>query len=204
MATGTRQAGPKPPGPAASTTHGWDELPLPAERHCTVFETAIGHCGIAWRGEAISHVVLPGSDAEATLEALRWASGAAVLPPPWPGFVTAAVAGMQALLRGETGAGLEAAPLDWAGIGRFERRVFEATRRIAAGRTVTYSELAVHLGIHGAERAVVVALSGNPWPLLVPSHRVVAAEGEQAARSSPIQRRLRAIEAALGSVRRRR
>ena len=172
---------------------------LPAERHCALFDSALGACGIAWRGEAITHVLLPAGDREDTLTQLEWMSGADSAPPPWPVFVDKAVTGMQALMRGEA-ADLTGLPLDWAGIGRFERQVNEAAQRIDAGQTRTYGEIAQVLGDANAARAVGVALGRNPWPLIVPCHRVLAAGGKLGGFSAPggvaTKRRLLAIEAA--------
>lgn len=178
----------------------WDESALPPERHCALFETAIGHCGLAWRGDALSHVMLPAAQSEDTLEMLRWASGAEPLAPPWPGFVVEAVTGIQALLRGEN-VDLAQVPLDWGGISNFERRVYEATRQLPPGATRTYGDLAREMGLPNAARAVGVALGRNPWPLVVPCHRVLAAGGEMGGFSAPggvaTKRRLLAIEAPL-------
>jgi len=160
------------------------EEPLPPERHCALFDSELGACGIAWRDEAITLVLLPAGDREDMLAQLEWASGADTAPPPWPEFVNAAVTGMQALLRGEA-ADLTGVPLDWAGIGRYERLVYEAARGIPPGRTRTYGEIAQLLGDPAAARAVGVALGRNPWPLVVPCHRVLAAAGKLGGFSAP-------------------
>ncbi|MCW5631710.1 MAG: methylated-DNA--[protein]-cysteine S-methyltransferase [Rubrivivax sp.] len=177
----------------------WIDEPLPAERHCAMFDTAIGPCGLAWRDEALTAVVLPLADREATLEELRWTSSAELLPPPWPAFVGTAVAGMQALLRGEAPQGLETIELDWAGIGSFERRVYEAARLVPHRAVTTCGELAARVEAPGEERAVDVALARNPWPLVVPSHRVLPLRDEQdtlpATGGAAVNRRLRGIEA---------
>ena len=118
--------------------------------------------------------------------------------PPWPDFVAAAVAAMQALLRGEA-ASLDAVPLHWVRVGGFERRVYEAAQRLGPGQTCTYGELAREIGAPDAARAVGVALGRNPWPLVVPCHRVLAAGGQMGGFSAPggaqTKRRLLAIEA---------
>lgn len=157
---------------------------LPAMRHCAVFDTAIGPCGIAWRGDAVTRVMLPLMDREATIDELQWQGGGELAPLPWPGFVLGAVVGMQALLSGEP-ASLLGVPLDWAGIGEFERKVYEAARRLRPGRTCTYDELARQLGNPGAARAVDLALSRNPWLLVVPCHRVLAGHGRLGGYSAP-------------------
>lgn len=175
---------------------------LPAERHCAVFDTALGPFGIGWRDEAVTLVLLPLLDREATIAELQWQSGGEVAPPPWPAFVTHAVSAMQTLLEGEP-ADLQHVPLDWAGIGQFERKVYEAAQRLAAGQTCTYDELARAMGQPGAARAVDVALARNPWPLIVPCHRVVAGGGRlgghSAAGGVATKKKLLAIEAAMAA-----
>ena len=59
----------------------------------------------------------------------------------------------------------------------FQRRVWDALRRIPYGRTRTYGELASELGQSGASRAVGAANGQNPVPVVVPCHRVVARDG---------------------------
>jgi len=59
----------------------------------------------------------------------------------------------------------------------FQRRVWQEARRIPRGTVLTYGALALRLGMPGGARAVGGALHRNPWPLLVPCHRVVASDG---------------------------
>ncbi len=63
--------------------------------------------------------------------------------------------------------------LDLAEGSRFERRVWEATRRVAYGSLVSYGTLAGRLGLPGGARAVGNALGRNPVPIVVPCHRVI-------------------------------
>ncbi len=64
-------------------------------------------------------------------------------------------------------------PLDVRG-SRFQRRVWDAIRRIPYGATRSYGELAATLGRPGAARAVAGACAANPVALAIPCHRVVA------------------------------
>jgi len=57
----------------------------------------------------------------------------------------------------------------------FQRRVWQAIGRIPLGETSTYGTLAHQLG--SAPRAVGQACGANPYPLVVPCHRVVSASG---------------------------
>ena len=81
-----------------------------------------------------------------------------------------------ALLRGEA-IDLSAVPLNMAGVPEFERRVYEIARTIPPGRTLTYGEIATRLGDKSLARDVGQALGQNPFPIIVPCHRVLAAGG---------------------------
>lgn len=68
-------------------------------------------------------------------------------------------------------------PISWEAVSEFRRKVLRAAAEIPYGKTVTYGELAVEVGHPGAARAVGAALSRNPWPILIPCHRVVGKGG---------------------------
>jgi methylated-DNA-[protein]-cysteine S-methyltransferase len=68
--------------------------------------------------------------------------------------------------------------IDLDGAGPFARQVYEAARRIPAGQTRTYGELAKALDRPAAARAVGQALARNPIGLIIPCHRVLAAGGK--------------------------
>ena len=67
--------------------------------------------------------------------------------------------------------------LDLTGTTEFQQEVYEAACRIPFGETKSYGELAKNIGKPGAARAVGQALGANPLPILIPCHRVVAADG---------------------------
>jgi methylated-DNA-[protein]-cysteine S-methyltransferase len=153
----------------------------------TSFETAIGRCEIGWTERGIARVRLPGP-------------GRSVHPATEvPDHVRQAIEGIRALLRGEP-ADLSAVPVDLGGAEPFDRRVYEAARSIQPGRTSTYGELAAEAGEPGEARAVGVAMARNRVPLIVPCHRVVAADGRLGGFSAPggtaTKRRLLEIEGA--------
>lgn len=68
-------------------------------------------------------------------------------------------------------------PLDVRGTA-FQQRVWQALRRIPAGRTTSYAELARGLGQPNATRAVAQACAANPVAVAIPCHRVVRTDGE--------------------------
>ncbi len=86
-------------------------------------------------------------------------------------------------------------PLDLRGT-PFQLRVWEALREVPYGSTISYSELARRLALPRAARAVARALRANPVPILIPCHRVVAADGSLGGFSAgpAIKRRLLAME----------
>ncbi|MGE4291048.1 MAG: methylated-DNA--[protein]-cysteine S-methyltransferase [Desulfovibrio sp.] len=77
-------------------------------------------------------------------------------------------------------------PLDWESLTPYTRRTLEALlENVPQGRTVSYGELAGMAGNPKGARATGRALGANPWPLVVPCHRVVAANGALTGFSSP-------------------
>jgi methylated-DNA-[protein]-cysteine S-methyltransferase len=81
-----------------------------------------------------------------------------------------------ASLRGEAD-DLADVPLALDHVPPFARRVYEVVRTIPAGETLSYGEVAFAAGSPGAARAVGQALGRNPFPIVVPCHRVLAAGG---------------------------
>jgi methylated-DNA-[protein]-cysteine S-methyltransferase len=69
-------------------------------------------------------------------------------------------------------------PIDMKGINGFHRDSLIITQNIAFGNTITYGQLAMMLGKPSASRAVGGAMARNPLPILIPCHRVVAADGK--------------------------
>lgn len=141
----------------------------------TLFDTPIGPCALAWRGARIVAVQLPEGTAAATAARLRRRLQGARSQSP-PRFVQQAVSAICRLLQGE-GDALSGIELDLSPLTPFCRRVYAAARAIPAGATLTYGELAARAGEPGAARAVGQAMARNPFPLIVPCHRVTAAGG---------------------------
>jgi methylated-DNA-[protein]-cysteine S-methyltransferase len=149
----------------------------------TLFDTAIGPCGLAWGARGILGVQLPEQTGAATRARLRQRFPPAVETAP-PPELEQVVARIVALLGGET-ADLSHAPLDMDDVPAFDRRVLEAARAIPPGVTASYGDLARAIGEPGTARAVGRALGRNPFPILVPCHRVLAAGGRMGGFSAP-------------------
>jgi methylated-DNA-[protein]-cysteine S-methyltransferase len=141
-----------------------------------LFDTAIGRCGIAWSERGIVAVQLPEATGAKTRARLQKRAPDA-LEGAAPPAVRLAIERIVAHLRGEA-ADIAAIELDLEGVGEFERRVYEIARNIPPGSSLTYGEIASRIGEPGAARAVGQALAHNPFPLVVPCHRVLGAHGK--------------------------
>jgi methylated-DNA-[protein]-cysteine S-methyltransferase len=142
----------------------------------TLFDTAIGRCGIAWGERGIVGLQLPEAREKETRARLlsRIPGASEGLPPP---AIQRALDGVAALLSGGKN-DLSAVMLDMADVPAFHRRVYEAARAIPPGATLSYGQIAQRIGSPGAARAVGQALGRNPFPIVVPCHRVLAANGK--------------------------
>lgn len=164
----------------------------------TLFDTSIGACAVAWNDIGLVGVWLP----EPTSVLLRARIARRhpdaierVPPPP----VAGAIAAIAALLAGER-VDLSGIALDETRVDGFDRHVYAASRRIPPGRAVTYGELAARVGAGASARAIGQSLGRNPFPLVVPCHRIVASGGDLGGFSAPggsaTKRRLLDIEGA--------
>jgi methylated-DNA-[protein]-cysteine S-methyltransferase len=157
------------------------------------FETELGRCAVRWSETGITRVLLPDP---AGLPGLAYEAGV-----PVPAFVRDAIDGMQAVMAG-TAVDLGGVPLDESGLDDFRRAVYATTRGIAPGTTWSYGQVARAIGRPDAARDVGVALSRNRFPIIVPCHRVVAANGALTGFSAPggldTKRRMLELEGAPG------
>jgi methylated-DNA-[protein]-cysteine S-methyltransferase len=155
------------------------------------FETALGICGLTWSDAGITGVLLPG------MRGRRAAGEPEATPETVRGVVTAIVA----LMDGER-TDLRWVALDETGIDPFRRSVYAAAREIPAGATASYGDIARAIGKPDAPRAVGHALGENPFPIVVPCHRVLSSAGALHGFSAPggivTKRRMLEIERAPG------
>ena len=152
------------------------------------FETAIGECGLRWSEAGLTRVFLPQSFAEAS-------SGEP------PAFAREAAAAIVGLLDGER-RDLREVPLDYAGVPEFHARVFAALRMVEPGELCSYGDLAKAVGAPNGAQAVGRAMGSNPFPIVVPCHRVLSSSGALHGFSAPggivTKRRMLEIERAPG------
>lgn len=164
-----------------------------------LFDTAVGCCGIAWGDAGIAAMQLPEAGKLRTRARLRRQfPDAAEEKPSRP--VQIAIDLICALLRGDK-ADLSGIALDMTGVPPFHQRVYLLARKIGPGVTLTYGQIAEQLGAPGSARAVGQALGRNPFAIVVPCHRVLAAGGKMGGFSAGggvvTKQRLLEIEGAL-------
>ncbi len=164
----------------------------------TLFDTALGACGILWSDRGITRLILPESTAEKTRQRIgrRFPNAREASPPP---AVAQAIAAVVALLA--SGAGdLSEIVVDLDGVPAADRDLYSVIRSIGPGETLTYGEVAKRLGGTWTAQDVGAAMGRNPVPVIVPCHRVVAANGKlggfSASGGAMTKRKMLAIECA--------
>jgi O-6-methylguanine DNA methyltransferase len=138
------------------------------------FSTALSRVAITWdESENLTRFELP--------ETIARSSDVAVPPEK----IAALVERVQRHLAGEP-QDFSDASFAFDSVPDFARNVYLAALKVKAGHTATYGEIARALGQPAAvSRAVGAALGANPWPLLIPCHRIVAANGKMTGFSGP-------------------
>ena len=143
-----------------------------AEIRFAVGQCSLGSILVAQSGKGICAILL-GDDPDALVRDLQDRFTRAVLIGGDRAFertVATVVGFVEAPARG---LGL---PLDVRGTA-FQQRVWQALRRIPAGQTVPYAEVARRIGAPSSTRAVAQACAANPLAVAIPCHRVVRTDG---------------------------
>jgi len=147
----------------------------------TLFPTAFGTCGLAWNQTGLTGFQLPEATEESVVTLAE--HGQAEVPPP--DWVQRVVGQVQQHLIGQL-QDFSAVPLDWHRVSAFQQAVYLQAQAIKPGFKKSYGEIARRLALgNESARAVGTALATNPWPLIVPCHRVVSAGDKMTGFSAP-------------------
>lgn len=142
--------------------------------HAT-FTTPFGLCAIAWSDAGVTRFLLPDPERPS-------GGGTEAEPPAW---VQGIIARVRRHLAGEA-QDFSDVRYDFSRVTEFVCEVLRATLTVKSGNTSTYGDVATAMGQPpAAGRAVGSALGDNPWPLLIPCHRIVAAGGKMTGFSGP-------------------
>jgi len=166
----------------------------------TLFPTALGTCGIAWNDTGLTGFQFPEGDVELTERRLAARAQSKPATEPRPEWLRRVIERVQAHLEGRL-QDFSDVPIDWSRVSDFQRAVYTHTLAIKPGYKKSYGEIAKAMALgNEAARAVGVALATNPWPLIVPCHRVVSASDKMTGFSAPggirTKTRLLALEGA--------
>jgi methylated-DNA-[protein]-cysteine S-methyltransferase len=135
------------------------------ERDWAAVDTPLGVVFVSTTESGVRGVKLPGSRAPA----------AHVSSEP-TGVLAAAVDEIRAYFDGQLRS--FTLPIDWSRVDGFRRRVLSALYEgVPFGSLISYGDLGARAGDPTAARAVGEAMAANPYPIVVPCHRVVAGDG---------------------------
>jgi len=137
-----------------------------------IFKTSYGWVGILGSSAGLRFTTLPQPSEKAAITSLGNDVSEAV---PTTERFSDLIKRFQAYFSGQSVAFPD--ELDYRGFTPFQRAVWQTTRRIPYGQTRSYGWVAHQLGKPGAARAVGQALGKNPFPIIVPCHRVLAGDG---------------------------
>ena len=144
-----------------------------------IIETRLGSMAIGWSGVGLARVLLPGDPVEVMRARLDAEDG--VEEPCGLADLAARVVGYAEGVADD----FADVVVDLSGVSTFNRRIYRHIRGLGWGETTTYGTIARWLGDVGKARAVGAAMGANPIPLVVPCHRVLAADGKMGGFSSP-------------------
>ncbi|MGI9575269.1 bifunctional DNA-binding transcriptional regulator/O6-methylguanine-DNA methyltransferase Ada [Alloalcanivorax xenomutans] len=162
-------------------------------------EVALGQCSlgallVARSGQGICAIAL-GDDADTLLRECQDHFPKADLRPGGDRF-DALVARVAALM--EHPEQEPDLPLDIRGTA-FQQKVWQALRRVPAGETLSYAELARRIGSPKAVRAVAGACANNPLAVVIPCHRVVRSDGDVSGYRWGVERKRALLERETGA-----
>ncbi|WP_241648070.1 methylated-DNA--[protein]-cysteine S-methyltransferase [Methanoculleus taiwanensis] len=143
----------------------------------TTIATALGQVCLIWVHAAsepkVRRIILPGDPRSGTIVTENMPS----IEKPRDKGIQVLIAGIQSFLMGND-IHLTTDLLDLDRCPSFQRRVLLAEYGIPRGYVSTYGRIARHLGNPGAARAVGNALARNPFPIVIPCHRALRANGQ--------------------------
>lgn len=141
-----------------------------------IFGTPIGPCGIAWDAGKIIGVEIGDADEGETRYRLQSRFATAETSSA-PDYVSEAINKVQLLLDGGD-PDFSQTPLALDQVPDLNRKVYEILLELKAGETITYGTIARRLGDVSLSQAVGYALGKNPFPIIVPCHRVLGSNGK--------------------------
>lgn len=162
-------------------------------REYCLFNTALGHCGIAWQGDAVLATRLPDPDMARMRESFEQRANASEGQPPLA--ILHAIELITRLFEGEK-PDLSDVRCSFVDTAPFDRKVYAIARKVPPGETSTYGAIARAIGDMRQARRVGQALGRNPLPVIVPCHRIIGGNGKLVGFSAAggVETKLRLLE----------
>lgn len=150
-----------------------------------MFPTSFGRCWLDWAGTSLTGFRLPEEGVGVDVVEDAFGTGLSDATGGVPPWIVAVTERVKLHFDGKL-QDFSDLPLDWPRVSDFQKAVYLRTQAIKPGFKKSYGEIsrAMNLGPEGA-RAVGAALAANPWPLIVPCHRVVSASDRMTGFSAP-------------------
>ncbi len=162
-----------------------------------LFETALGWMAVVWSPIGLRRVILPQDSKEMVLDQLN-GSGCSVKELSHPQHLELVEEIKDYLCGREVEFHCR---LDFSRVSWFQEKVYGMVKSIPRGQVRSYSWVARALGLPSSARAIGQALARNPFPIVVPCHRVISSDGSLGGYSGGIwlKRRLLELEKVRGA-----
>ncbi|HNS86830.1 MAG TPA: MGMT family protein [Parvularculaceae bacterium] len=155
-----------------------------SQRSYAIFDTEVGRCALLWRGEMLTGVLLPAENDDAMRAAIRRRDPEAIEENSLNQAATVAIDRIRWHCSGET-VDYSDILLDRSTIEPLANRIYDILLRTPFGATTTYGAIAEELGDKNLSRAVGAAMGANPFPIIIPCHRVTGAGGKMGGFTAP-------------------
>lgn len=170
--------------------------PARPQASATLFDTAIGTCAIAWSATGVLRFAFPEPDLEDVRDYILHKHRLVDIQETAPDAeITRVIDESEPTSCGNLD-DLRWIPLAPNLFNDFDRAVYTVTRAIDPGHTLSYGTVATRIGHPGGAQAVGQSLGRNPIPLIIPCHRVLAADNALTGFSAPggIDTKVRLLE----------
>lgn len=142
-------------------------------KYYTRFDTEIGLCALAWENDMLIYSYLPRKNIESLNDIINKNINGVIHSTEIPDWVEKLMREIQSHINGDLKL------FDWVKLStdkytNFQKSVWNETCKIPAGKTLSYKEIAININSPNSARAVGQALGSNPFPIIVPCHRVLA------------------------------
>jgi len=152
---------------------------IKAKRHhrfitYSLFPTSIGWCGVLTAQRGLLRLYVGYAKRSQLLKHIAGGVGSRMKKVPATGMV---IDKIKRYCSGEN-VSFAGCTMDWSSLSPFRQKVLMAALKIPYGSVETYGSLARKIGCPRGSRAVGNALAKNPFPLLIPCHRIIRGDGK--------------------------